>query len=189
MSTFGTGVSTSVVTGIELLTRFAMFDLPTEEHGVTTDIDGNMLPAGHTTADFLSGHAVELRAAAAAAERTDADVRRERIQFDGVTPGTQVTFTSSRSTTSCRRPNVAQIFLATIKVLAGGCNVLDSRSVLILVPPIADRVPVGNCATVACAHGTFMMVHTRGHTRVIPAEYGSFIGTLNRAQVVQVLRV
>src|SRR5262249_40686848 len=49
----GSGVSDSIVTGIQMLTRFATFTVPTEHEGVTTDIDGNPLPAGHNTADFL----------------------------------------------------------------------------------------------------------------------------------------
>src|SRR5664279_1815452 len=47
VATSGTGVSQSIVTGIQMLTRFATFTVPTEHEGVTTDIDGNPLPAPH----------------------------------------------------------------------------------------------------------------------------------------------
>ncbi|HEV7556914.1 MAG TPA: hypothetical protein VGO00_15715, partial [Kofleriaceae bacterium] len=52
-STNGASVSTSIVTGIQMLTRFATFNVPTDREGVATDINGAPLPAGHTTADFL----------------------------------------------------------------------------------------------------------------------------------------
>ncbi|HEY1817810.1 MAG TPA: hypothetical protein VGG74_35960 [Kofleriaceae bacterium] len=136
VSTLGTGVGTSVSTGIEMLTRFALFDVPTEEQGVTTDIDGNMLPGGHTTADFLksvvpSSYMLPPPPPNVPPPTIDAN----GIQFDGVTPGTKVTFTINAFNDFVPQTNVAQVFSATIEVLAGGCNVLDSRSVLILVPP------------------------------------------------------
>ena len=53
-STSGTGVSTSVVTGIQMLTRFATFTASTMKSGGTTDNMNNPLPAGHTTADFIT---------------------------------------------------------------------------------------------------------------------------------------
>ena len=43
----------NIVTGIQMLTRFATFDVPTDEQGVGTDINGIALPGGHTTADFI----------------------------------------------------------------------------------------------------------------------------------------
>jgi hypothetical protein len=136
VSPLGTGVSTDVTTGIEMLTRFALFDVPTQESGVMTDIDGNMLPGGHTTADFLksvvpSSYVLPPPPPNVPPPTIDAN----GIQFDGVTPGTTVTFTINAFNDFVPQTTVAQVFEATIEVLAGGCNVLDTRTVLILVPP------------------------------------------------------
>jgi hypothetical protein len=133
-STTGTGVSTSIVTGIQMLTRFAQFTVPTEEDGVTTDIDGNALPAPHTTADFLQS-VTPTSYVLPPPPPVIPPPTIDGLQFDGVTPGTQVTFTVNAFNNFLPQTSVAQIFKATIKVLAGGCNVLDQRDVLILVPP------------------------------------------------------
>jgi hypothetical protein len=47
----GSGVSAGVVTGIQMLTRFATFDVDDTTQGQTSDIDGNPLPASHATAE------------------------------------------------------------------------------------------------------------------------------------------
>jgi len=55
--------------------------------------------------------------------------------FHNVTPGTKVSFTVNAYNDFVMQTNTAQIFRATIRVLAGGCTALDQREVLILVPP------------------------------------------------------
>ncbi|HEX4451215.1 MAG TPA: hypothetical protein VH143_10115 [Kofleriaceae bacterium] len=137
VTTGGAGVSSGVTTGIEMLARFAQFDVPTQESGVMTDIYGNALPTGHSTADFLksvtpSSYVLPPPPPDVPPPTIDAN----KIQFDGVTPGTQVTFTIDAYNDFVAQTDQAQIFEATISVLAGGCNVLDQRTVLILVPPM-----------------------------------------------------
>ena len=59
----------------------------------------------------------------------------DTASFHGVTPGTQVSFNVSAFNDFVMQTDQAQIFRATIRVLAGTCTPLDQRDVLILVPP------------------------------------------------------
>ncbi len=130
----GAGVSTNVVTGIQLLTRFAQFDVTSERQGVTTDIDGNALPAPHTTADFIksvtpTGFMLPPAPPVVPNPTFDAST------FYGVTPSTRVQFDVKALNDFVMQTPDAQIFRATIRVVASGCADLDQREVLILVPP------------------------------------------------------
>jgi hypothetical protein len=133
-STSGTGVSASIVTGIQMLTRFATFTVNDTVSGVTSDTSGNPLPAPHTTADFIkmvtpTNFMVPPPPPIIPAPTFDA------TSFYGVTPGTTVGFTVNAFNDFIMPSDNAQIFEATIQVLAGGCTPLDQRTVLILVPP------------------------------------------------------
>jgi hypothetical protein len=130
----GTGVSDSIVTGVQMLTRFATFNVPTDREGLATDINGVPLPAGHTTADFLKAippKSFVLPPPPPALPNPTFDT----TTFYNVTPGTQVTFDVDAFNDFVPQTNDAQIFKATIKVTASGCTPLDQRDVLILVPP------------------------------------------------------
>jgi hypothetical protein len=138
VSTLGDGVSQGVSTGIEMLTRFAQFDVPTQESGVMTDIDGNMLPAGHSTSDFLKSvvpTSFTLPPPPPVVPNPMLDLANNK--FLGVTPGTIVTFAIHAFNDFIPQTDQAQIFEATIRVTANTCSqVLDQRTVLILVPPM-----------------------------------------------------
>ncbi len=142
VSTTGTGVGTSIATGVALLARFAQFTVPTETDGLTTDINGNMLPAPHTTAEFIkavtpTSFVVPPPPPAIPNPTFDATT------FYKVTPGTKISFGVNAFNDFVQQTSDAQIFRATIKVTAGGCTALDQRDVLILVPPtpvVIDRV-------------------------------------------------
>jgi hypothetical protein len=139
VATDGTGVSTNIVTGIQMLARFATFDVPTDKQGVATDINGNPLPAGHTTADFIKAvmpQSFVLPPPPPALPNPTYDA----TTFHNVTPGTQVTFAVDAFNDFVMQTDSAQIFRATIRVLAGGCTPLDQRDVLILVPPMPITV-------------------------------------------------
>jgi hypothetical protein len=139
-STNGTGVSASVVTGINMLTRFATFAVTRVIAGVTTDTSGNPLPGSHTTADFLKAVVpASFMLPPPPPSLPDPTIDTATQGFDGVTPGTTVTFTVDAFNDFVPQTGQAQIFKATIQVLAGGCTALDQREVLILVPPM----PIG----------------------------------------------
>jgi hypothetical protein len=131
----GAGLGAHIVTGIQMLTRFAAFDVTSEREGVTTDIAGNPLPAPRTTADFIklvtpTGFVLPPPPPNVPSPTFDATA------FYGVTPGTQVSFDVQAFNDFVVQTADAQIFRAVIRVLAGGCTPLDQREVLILVPPI-----------------------------------------------------
>lgn len=130
----GTGVSTSVVTGIQMLTRFATFDVTRVAMGVGTDIDNVPLPAGHTTADFLKA-IVPSTFVLPPPPPVLPNPTMDATTFHNVTPGTQVGFNVDAFNDFVPQTSDAQIFHATIQVLAGGCTPLDQRDVIILVPP------------------------------------------------------
>lgn len=130
----GSGVSTGVVTGIQMLTRFATFDVNHTTAGVTTDIDGNPLPTGKTTADFLKA-ITPTGATVPAPPPVIAPPTFDATNFHNVTPGTQIKFNVDAYNDFVMPTDQPQIFHATIQVLAGGCTPLDQRDVLILVPP------------------------------------------------------
>ncbi len=130
----GTGVSTNIVTGIQMLTRFATFDVPTDKQGVATDVDGNPLPSGTTTADFIKA-VTPTSFVLPPPPPTLPNPTFDATTFHNVTPGTQVSFSVNAYNDFVQQTDQAQIFRATIRVLAGGCTPLDQRDVLILVPP------------------------------------------------------
>ncbi|HTR52709.1 MAG TPA: hypothetical protein VMJ10_18470 [Kofleriaceae bacterium] len=133
-STNGTGVSTNIVTGIQMLTRFATFDVTDTVMGVGTDINGNPLPTGYTTASFIKA-VMPATYQVPPPPPTIPPPTFDATTFHGVTPGTTVGFNVDAFNDFVPVTNDAQIFQATIQVLAGGCTPLDQRTVLILVPP------------------------------------------------------
>ena len=130
----GAGVSASIVTGIQMLTRFATFDVTSQRAGGTTDVNGVALPTPHTTADFLKT-ITPVSFVVPAAPPVVPTPTFDMTAFHTVTPGTQVSFAVDAFNDFVMQTDQAQIFSASITVLAGGCTALDQRSVLILVPP------------------------------------------------------
>ena len=134
VTTTGTGVSTGVVTGIQMLAQFATFDVDSAREGSNADINGVALPTPHTTADFLKS----ITPTSAVVPTTPAGLpvpTFDTTTFHTVTPGTTVSFAIDAFNDFVMQTDQAQIFRATIQVLAGGCTALDQRDVLILVPP------------------------------------------------------
>lgn len=130
----GTGLGTNIVTGIRMLTRFATFDVNSERQGVTTSVDGVPLPGSHTTADFLK-LITPTSFVLPPPPPNLPNPTFDTVAFHQVTPGTQVSFNVSAFNDFVMQTDQAQIFRATIRVLAGTCTPLDQRDVLILVPP------------------------------------------------------
>ncbi len=135
VNTDGTGVSTSVVTGIQMLTRFATFDVTSQTTGVMTDTNGNPLPAGYTTANFIKS-VMPATYTLPPPPPVLPNPTYDATTFHNVTPGTQVGFNVDAFNDFVMQTDQPQIFRANIQVLAGGCTPLDQRDVLILVPPI-----------------------------------------------------
>jgi len=130
----GSGLGNHIVTGIQMLTRFATFDVTTERDGETSSTVGTPLPAGTTTADFIKSitpTGFQLPPPPPALP----DPTFDAFTFQGVTPGTVVSFDVSAFNDFVPQTHEAQIFRAVIRVLAGGCTDLDQREVFILVPP------------------------------------------------------
>lgn len=130
----GSGLGNTLVTGIQMLTRFATFSVTSEKQGVTTDIDGNPLPGAYTTADFIKA-ITPVSFMLPPPPPTLPNPTFDTMSFFGVTPGTQVEFGVNAFNDFVPQTEEAQIFRATIRVLAGGCTPLDQREVVILVPP------------------------------------------------------
>ena len=130
----GNGLGAHIVNGIRMLTRFAAFDVTSEKQGVGTDVDGNALPSPHTTADFIK-QITPTGFMLPPAPPVVPNPTFDTTTFRNVTPGTRVQFDVRALNDFVPQTQDAQIFRATIRVLAGGCTALDQREVLILVPP------------------------------------------------------
>ena len=130
----GTGLGDTIVTGIDMLTHYAAFDCETETSGETADVDGNPLPAGTTTADFIVA-IVPVSFVVPVDPPGLPTPTMTSTGFENVTPGTTVTFDVTAFNDFVEQTDDAQFFEAKITVTAGGCFPLDDRVVLILVPP------------------------------------------------------
>lgn len=134
----GSGLGQHIVTGIQMLARYATFDVQTERDGETADIDGNPLPGGVTTSDFVQSITpVQFQLPPPPPVLPDPVIQGD--SFGNVTPGTIVSFDVSAYNDFLPQAAQAQVFRAYIRVLAGGCTELDQREVFILVPP----APIG----------------------------------------------
>lgn len=134
VSSTGTGLGNQIVTGLQMLTRFATFDATSQKSGVTTDIYGNPLPGTFSTADFITA-VTPVGSTVPAAPPVITPPTFDATTFFDVTPATLLQFDVVAFNNFIEPTNQAQIFRANITVLAGGCTPLDNRDVLILVPP------------------------------------------------------
>ena len=95
---------------------------------------GVPLPAPFTTADFIK-QVIPQSFTLPPPPPNLPNPTYDAVSFFGVTPGTEVRFFVRALNDFVPQTGDAQIFRATIRVLAGGCTALDQREVLILVPP------------------------------------------------------
>jgi len=132
---YGSGLGASIASGLQMLTRFAAFDVQTSKVGENTGLFGEPLPPGKTTADFV--RAVVPHSFTKPPPPPDLpNPTFDAAKFVNVTPGTIVRFqVRAFNDFVPQLPSEAMFFRATIKVLAGGCSDLDQREVLILIPP------------------------------------------------------
>lgn len=136
ISADGTGVGDQVTAGISQLARFASFDVVTDVQGQTMGEKGETLPAGKTTADFIKS-IVPLDALPPPPPPIIPTPVITEKGFQKVTPGSLVRFMVEAHNPFVRETMRPQVFHATIRVRAGGCANLDSRDVIILIPPQA----------------------------------------------------
>jgi hypothetical protein len=135
-STSGAGASTSIATGLRLLTNFAAFDVNDTVQGQAGDVSGNPLPSPHTTADFLKS---VVPSGFTPPPSPLPPPTFNATDFQRVTPGTSVSFAVGAFNDFVPATGVPQLFSANLQALANNCTPLDQRVVLVLVPP----APVG----------------------------------------------
>ena len=131
----GAGLSTSVVSGIEVLVNFATFQVngrarpdPVElERGIDTScFIQSIIPVSGTGPEGACSVDPEI-----------VDLNGDEIPdvFQNVTPGANLTFQIEAENLCVPPTRQPQVFTAFIDVVGSGAAVLDSRVVTILVPP------------------------------------------------------
>lgn len=131
--TDGTGSGPSAADAITQLVRFAPEDVNLTRSGTKKGEDGTALPAGKTTADFLSA----IKAVDGTAPATPSGLKSPVASgdhFTGVTPGSVVRFSFDAKNDFIPAGTKPQVFKATLQTSAGSCAVLDTRTVLVIVP-------------------------------------------------------
>jgi len=132
----GTGVGDQVTAGIAQLARFASFDVVTDVVGETQGEKGEVIPDGKTTAEFIKSITPLDALPPPPPPFIPAPIMTEK-GFSKVVPGSYVRFNVTAHNEIIKETFRPQVFHATIRVRAGGCANLDSRDVIILVPPVA----------------------------------------------------
>lgn len=138
----GTGLGQQVTSGIAQLARFASFSVLVDKAGVPQSDEGVPLPAGKTSADFLTA----ILAASAEAPPAPPTLPVAQVSGDGqsfvrVYPGSIVRFRVLAQNHLVRAQARPLTYRVSLRVRAGGCADLDQREVLIVVPPYAP--PIG----------------------------------------------
>ena len=139
----GTGIGQAVVTGIESLVRFATFDITVQLRGDPAVLSSTGFDTRCFIQDIVPSQAVPPNACAPTP--VVADLRPPigvPDSYTGVVPGTNLTFSVSaenRDVTSgqpcVEATTEPQLFSAYIDVVADGVTVVDTRDVIIIVPP------------------------------------------------------
>ena len=126
VQTDGTGLSNLVVDAIKQLAALGELDVSTRPIGKTAGEQGEVIPPGTTTANFLKSiHPVPPPPAGAS---IDGDVFRK------VKPGSKVTFRLDAYNDFVQATAKDQLFTIDIQVLGDGVTLLDTRRVFIVVP-------------------------------------------------------
>lgn len=136
VSMLGEGLGDSIVTGLNMLTLYAPFDVNVELTGEPNSLDGVPLPDGKTSADFIKAIVTDGFEDKPLPELPDPTPNATNDGFLGVTPGTTVKFLITGHNDFLVQTDLPQIFKAKIKVSAGHCIDLDELTVQILVPPL-----------------------------------------------------
>lgn len=134
----GTGIDESFASGVQLIAAYVRLVVTRQVMGKDADEDGVALPAGRSTADFIKavtphGHGPSPLAGVP-------DPVLGPTSFEGVLPGTDVIFEVRAQNDFVEQGPEPRLFEAEIEVLAHDCSELDTRDVLIVVPPAALRL-------------------------------------------------
>ena len=139
----GVGIDTAMITGIEALVKFSTFTITT----VVRPDPAELAASGLDTTCFIHGvipvSATPPNSCAPAARTADlVPPSPELDSFENVVPGTVLSFqvnalnqgvgTSTACVESLAQP---QLFRAFIDVVADGVTVVDTRDVIVIVPP------------------------------------------------------
>ncbi|MCL2825704.1 MAG: hypothetical protein FWD57_17060, partial [Polyangiaceae bacterium] len=130
----GTGLGQAVVTGLQMLTRYATIEVLADIDGGGHSESGVDLPAGLNTGSFL----LDLEPYSYVLPPQPPVVPSPTVgssSFQNVTPGTRVLFRVKAYNDIVPQTDDPQFFRAVIRVLAGGCSELEQRDVIFLVPP------------------------------------------------------
>lgn len=145
----GSGLGSAVVSGIEALVTFSSFTITT----VTRPDPLELVTSGIDTRCFIQSVVPQSAAPSACAPSPVlADLLPpfpELDSFENVVPGTTLTFqvnarNQDRVTASECAPselNMPRLFRAFIDVVADGVTVVDTRDVIIIVPPEPPQLP------------------------------------------------
>lgn len=132
--TDGTGLGEIIVDAIRQLASLSTLDISAIPLGEPDGVQGEVLPAGTDTADFIQSITAEPPPPPGAT--IDGDV------FRGVVPGSTVEFRLTARNDFVPHISVPQLFTIDIHVLGDAVTVLDVRKVYVVVPPAIDIVVV-----------------------------------------------
>ena len=134
VSTDGSGLGSLIVDAIQQLASLAALDISTRKVGKTAGENGEVIPAGSTTADFIKS--ITPVAPPPAGATIDGDI------FRSVQPGSPVTFKLDAYNDFVEQTDKDQVFTLDIQILGDNVTVLDTRKVFIIVPKTIPQ-PVG----------------------------------------------
>lgn len=129
----GVGVGSSFSGAIQLLAAYGQFGVTSLVTGVDVDIDGQPLPPGTSTADFI--RAVTPFDHGPLPLPGAPEPTLGPTAFENVIPNTDVIFEIRAFNDFVEQTDQPRVFEANIEVLADDCGELDERAVFILVPP------------------------------------------------------
>jgi len=145
VSSNGSGLGATTRVGLEMMTRYATFEVFNTISGKTVSETGVTLPGGHNTRDFI-------RAVIPVSGSTGYTVPPAppvvpppvagSSTFTNVTAGTRIRYNIRAYNDFIMQTIQPQFFRATISLLADTCSDLDTRDVIFLVPAMPMEVPM-----------------------------------------------
>jgi hypothetical protein len=130
----GTGLGDLIADAIAELASYGTLDISARAAGKLAGENGETLPAGTTTADFITS--ITPVPPPPPGATIDGDV------FRGVTPGSTVLFRLDAFNDFVPETDVDQLFTIDVEVIGDGVTTLDVRQVYVIVPRRIDQPPV-----------------------------------------------